>query len=58
MAPSFLIGISKLNDAQVAQILVSKKTHRELGSIYGVDHTVIGDIFRGITWKHVLRETC
>jgi len=43
----------KLTVRQVRFIRNSKLSHRKLADRFGVEHTTIGDIKRGQTWKHI-----
>lgn len=44
----------KLTEQAVRDIRTSRKTNRELASIYGVHHKAIWSIKHGYTWRHVL----
>ena len=43
----------KLTERDVAFIRSSELTHREIGIIFNMDHSVIGDVIRRVTWNHV-----
>lgn len=49
------VSTAKLSPSQVSEIRQrygsGGETHRSLGSVFGVDHTVIGDILRGKSWR-------
>lgn len=50
--------LHKLSESQVAEILElcsSGRTHRALGQMFGVSHTAIGLIIRGVNWSHLRR---
>ena len=44
---------SKLNARDVSEIRSSNLSQRKLAKIYGVSHTTIGEIRRGLIWKTV-----
>lgn len=49
-------GGAKLTDFQVLeirQLYANGSTHRAIASIYGMNHSVIGDICRRETWRHL-----
>jgi hypothetical protein len=46
-------GWAKLTNDQVLLIRKSPETHRELGKIYGVHHSTIGNIKRSRIWTHI-----
>lgn len=48
-------GCVKLTEAQVAQILSSPKTAREVGAEFGVGKSTVNKIRSGVNWKHVPR---
>lgn len=45
-----LCGKSKLNNEQIKFIRESTLSHRKLGAMFGVTHSNIGYIKRGMTW--------
>lgn len=45
--------ISKLTEAQVAEIRISNLNYTELGKIYGVNDRTISAVARRLTWKHI-----
>lgn len=42
---------AKLTEAQVAEIRESRLSHRAIARIYGVSHSTVGGIKRGVYWK-------
>ena len=44
---------AKLTNEDIAIIRASSDTHRSLGERYGVAHSTIGYIKRGLSWKHI-----
>lgn len=51
------VATSKLTEQAVVEIRAmygrSGLTQRDLGEVYGVNHTTIGSILRRETWRHV-----
>lgn len=46
-------GTSKLTEADVMAIRVAGGLHREIAASFGVSRETVGEIRRGVTWKHV-----
>lgn len=44
---------AKLTAAKVQKIRRMSATHREIARLFGVAHSAIGKIKRGVTWRHV-----
>lgn len=41
---------------EIYKLLDEGHTQRFIGSLYGVSHSIIGQINRGVSWKHLYRE--
>jgi len=46
--------LSKLTEADVINIRTARGRHKDIGSIYGVSGTLVGNIKNRKTWKHVI----
>jgi hypothetical protein len=44
---------SKLTEDQVRAIRSDPRTHRAIGASYGIAHSTVGNIKRGMDWAHV-----